>query len=224
MKKRKARKKVGKILAGLVVLCGLAVIAVLVAAMFRFASQNENSIVPYGKPASTPFPEPVEVETEPVLSPSPALTPSPTPEMHVPEQTWAPSISFDSGVANRAAITAMTNYYAADTRFPSGEYNQAAFHTYSDTSGPVENYLIYDWQGGIWKVKDSETWHVQQLEITGANGITRYVSLDVSFNGSVYCISNAVDQSSGETIDGGQAFYVSPWMIEEERSFSQNEQ
>lgn len=140
-----------------------------------------------------------------------------------PVNTPAPSVSvnFSSGTANRAAITALTNYYAADVR--AAGYSSASFHSYADTAGTIEDYLIYDWQTGIWTGKAEDTWHVANLELNCASGEKHLVSLDVTnLNGS-YAVTNVRDLTAEDQdamIDTSlPCFLVSDTLIEEDRVF-----
>ena len=143
-----------------------------------------------------------------------------------PERTPPPvvEVCFTQKEANRAAITAMTNYFASDV-FTDGSYDSSRFHSYSDTSGSIENYLIYDLQSGMWLPKSENTWHVNFLELSFASGQYKVVNLDVSYDGSsYYTISNAEDVSEGSSpcdfSDSWLCFSVPAFRIEEDRVFS----
>ena len=161
--------------------------------------------------AAVPQPDP---EAEAERTPEPSTPPQPLTEDLTPK--------FPVKAANRAALTAMTNYYASDVRNSDGTYHTEWFHAYSDTSGETEKYLIYDWQTGIWTGKDADTWHVDFMELNGADGRSRVVSMDVSFDGSEYRITNAedlTDDSGGEIDTELPPFRVSQYLIAEDRVF-----
>lgn len=148
------------------------------------------------------------------------LPPQVAPLAKTPEPDRTPR--FPVKEANRAALTAMTNYYAADVKNTDGSYDPSRFHTYSDTSGAIEKYLIYDWQTGIWSGRDENTWHVDFLELNGADGRKRVVSMDVCFDGTEYQIRNAedlTDDSGGEIDTELPPFRVSQYLIAEDRVF-----
>ena len=171
--------------------------------------------------------------TEPTIAENPVISDSlgsgQNEEPAVPQESAKPhtskkiEVSFPSKTANRAAITAMTNYFAKDVRNADGSLNPSLFHAYSDTGGNYTDYLIYDWQTGIWSAKDENTWHVDALELKGAGGLNKVVSMDVSVSQDYYYITNAEDLTEfGETevFDTGlTCFWVPVRLVEADRSF-----
>lgn len=215
-RKKKRSRALASVLIALTVTAGVALAGILIFSVYRLFSESGGDLIPTGTPAETP--SPVEFFTpEPTLQPTPEPTPGPV-------ATPSPlkvTPSFPKSAANRAAITAMTNYFASDTRSADGSFNSAAFHAYSDTSGDIDDYLIYDWELGIWTGKSSDTWHVENLQLARAAGDTKYVSLDVSIAADYYVISRVFDVTDGSTektpLDGGVCFWVPAYLIEEDR-------
>lgn len=100
---------------------------------------------------------------------------------------------FPKKLAKRAAVVAFTNYYALDVFFEDGNsFDVSKFHSYADTSGYASKYFWYVESEGTWSVKNENTWHVEDLYLRSyaiSDSIV-YVSLDVSFDGKDYTVSN----------------------------------
>lgn len=213
-KKKKWKKRLAAVLITVTLLLGAGVLGMLVYGVIQLENETglpaENAAL---VPVNTPIPPP----------PSPTSTPVPvTPAPEVPAKRI--QVSFPTGEANRAALTAMTNYYAADVRSGDGSYDPSRFHNFSDTGGTVSDYLIYDWQTGIWKPVDENTWHVDNLELHAASGINRTVSLNVAKNGEWYVVSNvnvlvSSDGVTGSIDTGISCFWVAEARIAEDRVF-----
>ena len=100
--------------------------------------------------------------------------------------------------AFRAAVVAITNSLATDVFTNDGSrHDTAKYHGYSDTSAFYMSVL----SKGTWTEKNSSTWHVDGLRLQPDGYDTVYqtpinfdtvakVSLDVSFDGSNYIVSN----------------------------------
>jgi hypothetical protein len=132
-----------------------------------------------------------------------------TPSFNLPNDTeeryytgWTPELASVNGTATytaitvnfprefafRAAVVAFTNYYADDIFTEDGNsYDMSKLHSYSDING----FFLYIDDEGTWTVKDDNTWHVSNLKMTLPYYYTKInVSLDVSFDGEYYIVSN----------------------------------
>ena len=134
---------------------------------------------------------------------------------------------FPQADAYKAATVALTNSLAADVFSPDmpDAANLELFHSYSDHSG----YYLKPMSDGKWSYKDESTWHVDGLEYgASASEDTRIgASLDVSFDGSNYTVSNVkgkqyvpgnslggMSLDNWETESGvSEAFTVSPDLL-----------
>ena len=97
-----------------------------------------------------------------------------------------------------AAVVAITNSLATDVFTNDGSrHDTAKYHSYSDTSAFYMSVL----SKGTWTEKNSSTWHVDGLRLQPDGYDTVYqtpinfdtiakVSLDVTFDGSNYIVSN----------------------------------
>ncbi len=118
-------------------------------------------------------------------------------EEETPPTPAEPAITpnFDVRLAKRAAVCAITNYFALDVLTPDGNYEDPSkFHSYADSSGKRDDYYfdVTDW--GDWSGVSEDTWHVDHLKLIKYGWQTKFdVGLDVTFDGSVYTISNFVD-------------------------------
>jgi len=93
--------------------------------------------------------------------------------------------------AKRAATVSIINRYSSDIFAEDGDtYDVSKFHSYSDTSGNLYDYYMKENSHGEWSVKDEATWHVERLILENLYGTVVDVSLDVSFDGFNYVVSN----------------------------------
>ena len=89
--------------------------------------------------------------------------------------------------AERAAVVAMTNRNATDVFTADGSaYDPAKFHSFSDTSG----YYMDVVEDGTWSETGANAWHGDGLLLAAQGGYCVKVSLDVSFDGTNYVVSN----------------------------------
>ena len=139
-----------------------------------------------------------------------------------PFLTEQPEAVFPQEMALRAAVVAFTNRYADDV-FTNDVEDVEKFHSYADVSG----FLMYPEREGTWSAKNETTWHVEKLrlKVDGYDAII-YVSLDVSFDGENYIVSNLsgtapsfddVSIMENES-DFSRFFIVPPKLIEEGRA------
>lgn len=120
--------------------------------------------------------------------------------------------------AKRAAVVAITNYYATDVYGKDGNtFDVSKFHSYSDTSGNFFNYLMYVNSPGEWSVKDNQTWHVDSLKLENSFGVDIEAFMDISYDGNKYNISNIagkfdkdVDLSEMEAGEDASLFLTIP--------------
>lgn len=133
-------------------------------------------------------------------------------------------VSFSEEYGFRAAVTALTNYYALDV-FEDGVEVPEKFHSFADTSGNTEEYYMSVVSKGKWSGKSEDTWHCEGLKLEKkAYGLEVRVSLDVSFDGENYIITNIQDMngtSDQNTVvydEGGVYFTVPHSLVEEDRS------
>ena len=89
--------------------------------------------------------------------------------------------------ARRAVVVAFTNGYSIDVFNKDGNtYDLKKFHSYAEV--PEFNLKIE--KDGEWTAKDEKTWHVENIELkTSSKGYIN-ASLDVTFDGNNYIISN----------------------------------
>lgn len=102
-------------------------------------------------------------------------------------------VAFPKELAKRAAVVAFTNYYALDVFTADGnKHDTSKFHSYADTSGDASKYFWYVKSEGTWSAKNENTWHVEHLylQLYAISDSIVYVSLDVSFDGKDYIVSN----------------------------------
>lgn len=136
-----------------------------------------------------------------------------------------PEASFSSESAKRAAVTALTNYFAMDVFDSTGnEVDPSKIHSYADTSGNTDDYYLHILSAGKWSVKDTEIRHCEGLTLKNSWGTEFKFNLDVSFDGSVYTISNVIDakgtNASNTQVypDSDPSYTVTPEMIAEDRT------
>jgi lipoate-protein ligase A len=105
----------------------------------------------------------------------------------------AVTVSFQRVFAFRAAVFAFTNYYADDVFTEDGNaYDLNKLHSYSDISG----FFLYIDDEGAWSVKNENTWHVNHIQMTLVDYHTKIdVSLDVSYDGQYYVVSNLAGEA-----------------------------
>ena len=132
-------------------------------------------------------------------------------------------VSFPKEDGLRAAVTALTNYYAMDV-LTDGIEDPSLFHSFADTSGNTDDYYMKIWSVGEWTYKDDNTWHCSGLKLyKKSNGLSINIACDVTYDGSNYIVSNVKDlngKSASDTVvyDDNTVYYtVSPEMIEEGR-------
>lgn len=105
---------------------------------------------------------------------------------------------FQKELAKRAAVVAFTNYYALDVfKADRNNFDVSKFHSYSDVSGDASKYFWYVKSEGTWSVKNENTWHVENLflQLYSTSDSIVNVSLDVSFDGKEYIVSNLAGKS-----------------------------
>ena len=146
------------------------------------------------------------------------VTNSETPEN---EQT----VSYKVEYAKRAAVTAMTNYYAMDVFTADGNaYDISKYHSYSDTSGNMDDYYLHVKDWGSWTASDETTWHVDKLELISYQYRTPHiVSLNVKKDGDSYIISNVtgINPQGSEQLsfeESSPAYTVSQAQIDSDRA------
>lgn len=100
--------------------------------------------------------------------------------------------AFSKELAKRAAVVAFTNYYALDVFTTDGNYDVSKFHSYADASDDASKYFWYVKSEGTWRAKNENTWHVDHLflQLYAISDSIVNVSLDVSFDGKDYIVSN----------------------------------
>ena len=98
-------------------------------------------------------------------------------------------ISFSKEYALRAAVVSFTNCFTDNDIFTEdgNDYDISKFKSYADVSGDFMNIK----SEGTWSVKGENTWHVEHLLLETYKYRTPInVSLDVSYDGDNYIISN----------------------------------
>ena len=89
--------------------------------------------------------------------------------------------------ARRAVVVAFTNGYSTDVFNKDGNtYDLKKFHSYAEV--PEFNLKIE--KDGEWTAKDEKTWHVDNIELKSATKTYIKATLDVTFDGNNYIISN----------------------------------
>ena len=134
--------------------------------------------------------------------------------------------SSDPEYAKRAAVTALTNYYALDVYETDGvTYDTGKFHSYSDIGGNLNDYfiLVEDW--GNWNETSNGIWSVNGLVLNrvGYNFLPK-MSLSVGCNEKQCTVYNLRD-SDGSLLsntlylsEANPAFTVSMFLIDEDRA------
>lgn len=130
--------------------------------------------------------------------------------------------------ARRAVVVAFTNGYSIDVFNKDGNtYDLKKFHSYAEV--PEFNLKIE--KDGEWTAKDEKTWHIENIELkTSSKGYIN-ASLDVTFDGNNYIISNISGKMGKKNvkdewkndisdIEGGNSPYltVTPELIKEDRN------
>lgn len=136
--------------------------------------------------------------------------------------------TFPKENARRAVVVAFTNGYSIDVFNKDGNtYDLKKFHSYAEV--PEFNLKIE--KDGEWTAKDEKTWHVENIELkTSSKGYIN-ASLDVTFDGNNYIISNISGKMGKKNvkdewkndisdIEGGNSPYltVTPELIKEDRN------
>ena len=125
--------------------------------------------------------------------------------------------------AKRAAVVALNNAYSWDIYGDDeNTIDKSKLHTYADLSG---NYILVD-SWGDWKEKDSDTWHVDNFKGTNDTDTSIEASLDVSYDGKNYIVSNItgslgmVELSEIERTRSDKDVFltVSPKLIKDDRN------
>ena len=235
MRKRKRHTVggiIGIILAGCIALAGLVFLGTLLKRMYDITTQEGHTItevfVPEGMQAvipnaqeETPEETPTPEEEEPEVTPTPE--PSNEPQT-VGAQKQDVQVLFPREMANRAAITGLENYFAIDIYDAKGEIDLNKVHTYSDTTGEINQYLIYDKDNGIWTGKSEDQWHVEALELDFASGKKMTVSLTVRYDkdNDIYVLSDLKDMNDDPSthvnfLSASTFYYVYSSMISEDR-------
>lgn len=116
--------------------------------------------------------------------------------------------TFPGENAKRSAVVAITNYFATDVFAKDGNtYDISTFHSYSDTSGNVDDYFMKVKSWGTWSAKNKQTWHVDSLILEQSLGCVAKVALDVNYDGTNYVLSNITGTygnpgaSAGNSVD-----------------------
>ena len=232
MRKRRRNsffRVLGIILALCVVIAGMWLLGTLLYRMYNATADNIENITGLVNIKTESTPKPTSEPTpEPTAEPTPEPEAEPTAEP-VSEPVQAASkekieVCFEKEKANRAAITALTNYFATDIYDGKGELDYDKIHSYADTYEDRSKYLIYDRESGIWSPKNSNTWHAETLELEFASGKFMVVTLDVTYDSTndLYVISNIQDISEDteepvEFTAGSTFYFVIPTLIEGDR-------
>lgn len=162
----------------------------------------------------------VSDETEPPQK-SPAV-PEPTKELaKTPEELLEAAFPVEN--AKRAAVVAITNALATDVFASDNDtIDPSKYHSFADTSG--YHMIVTSW--GDWSAQADDIWHVDELEMhPNEYSTVAVVSLDVTYNGSDYIVSNvsgpfgkANNLSDIETFSYANTYLtVSPTMIADNR-------
>lgn len=136
--------------------------------------------------------------------------------------------TFPKENAKRAIVVSLTNAYSSDVFKKDGNtYDLKKFHSYAEV--PEFNLKIE--KDGEWTAKDEKTWHVENIELKTSSKSHINASLDVTFNGENYIISNISGKMGKKNvkdewkndisdIEGGNTPYltVTPELIKEDRN------
>lgn len=123
--------------------------------------------------------------------PTPSTVSTQSPSDSTPTVTTEVTVNYPVEEALRAAVVAFTNRFALDVFTEDGNnYDVSKFHSYADTSGNFFDYYMAVKSEGVWSAKDEQTWHVESLKLDNSYGSAVDVSLDVSYDGKDYIISN----------------------------------
>ncbi|MBR3358716.1 MAG: PASTA domain-containing protein [Solobacterium sp.] len=132
--------------------------------------------------------------------------------------------SFSKESAKRAAVTALTNYFASDVYDSDGNVDPSKFHTYADTSGNTDDYYLRVLDGGTWTVINDNRIHCDGLRLKNSWDTIFLFDLDVTYDGTVYTIAKVIDakgtNASNTQVypDTDVSYTVTPDMIEQGRS------
>lgn len=136
--------------------------------------------------------------------------------------------TFPKENARRAVVVAFTNGYSTDVFKKDGNtYDINKFHSYAEKS----EYHIKIEKDGNWTAKDEKTWHIENIELNTSYKLYFNTSLDITFDGKNYIISNVSglmgkktnsDKQKTDISDfaSGNCPYctVSPELIKEDRN------
>jgi len=136
--------------------------------------------------------------------------------------------TFPKENARRAVVVAFTNGYSTDVFKKDGNtYDINKFHSYAEKP----EYHIKIEKDGNWTAKDEKTWHIENIELKTSYKLYFNTSLDITFDGKNYIISNVSglmgkktnsDKQKTDISDfaSGNCPYctVSPELIKEDRN------
>lgn len=95
--------------------------------------------------------------------------------------------TFPKENARRAVVVAFTNGYSTDVYKKDGNtYDINKFHSYAEKP----EYHIKIEKDGNWTAKDEKTWHIENIELKTSYKLYFNTSLDITFDGKNYIISN----------------------------------
>lgn len=95
--------------------------------------------------------------------------------------------TFPKENARRAVVVAFTNGYSTDVFKKDGNtYDINKFHSYAEKP----EYHIKIEKDGNWTAKDEKTWHIENIELKTSYKLYFNTSLDITFDGKNYIISN----------------------------------
>lgn len=137
-------------------------------------------------------------------------------------------VTFPKENAKRAIVVSLTNAYSSDVFKKDGNtYDLKKFHSYAE----VSEFNLKIEKDGEWTAKDEKTWHVKNIELKTSSKSHINASLDVTFNGENYIISNMSGKMGKKNvkdewkndisdIEGGNTPYltVTPELIKEDRN------
>ena len=120
--------------------------------------------------------------------------------------------AFPVETARKAAVVALTNATASDVFASDGNsHDVSRYHRYSDRSGDYLE-LVGD---GTWTAKGASTWHVEGMELVNSFGTEMTASLDVSYDGTNYVVSNLSGvlgkPGVGTSLDQLEKYYDPTW-------------